>query len=488
MAERELQREKALVAERLGEEVIKRDPQNVKAHIVRGYAALKRGKPDKAEKIFSSVSKESGEGEVLGTEGLAAVYAYKGDSGKALRLADRVSKKAPERAYPHVIKGNLLYAQGKRGDAKREYEAAVESRQAEPFQQGIRFNQLGRLYASAGKYQKARELYDQAVAIDPYYVEGMANKGVTYEKEGKWNKALSAYQKALSIDKNDTIAALLARKAQEMLELQKDSQRSRRIDRLVKELAKRYREQKGLPPPEDQWTSRPMVMSFMGFQERGGLSERDGLTVFFTSQLADYLNSSGRVKVVERVVLDKLLQELNLGTSELADKETALRLGRILAARLIGTGSFYYMPGATLLSMRMIDTETSSISMILNRQFSSLESLDRELFSLNQQVLKGVIQKYPLRGYVVRTEGDGKVLINIGTRQGVVTGTRFKAVVEAEPIIYRGRKLSAGMKKIGVLEVVKVEPDLAHCRVIEQERTLKRDDRIVEIPVGGQDG
>ena len=485
IAERELQRKNFQVAEKLGREVIKKNPSNVRAHVVTGYAELKTGRTEKAKKIFSTVAQKPGKGEILGTEGLAAVYAYKGDSQKAMELSDKVIKKAPKRAYPHVIKGNILYAKGKKKAAKHEFQAAVKSAKAEPFQQGVRFNRLGRLYASVGKYEEARKLYDQAVTIDPYYVEGMANKGVTYEKQGKWDKALSSYQKALKIDNRDAVSALLARKAEEMLELQRDAQRSKRIDRLVKELAQRYREQKKLPPPEDQWTSRPMVLTFLGFREQGTLPERDGLPLFFTSQLADYLNSSGRVKVVERVILDKLLQELNLGSSDLADRDTALRLGKILAAKLIGTGSFYYLPGSTLLSMRMIDTETSRISMVENRSIQSMSGMDRELLALNRNILKEVTEKYPLRGYIVQAEGTDRVMINIGSMQGVVLGTMFRVIEEGNPIVYKGRRLVGAPSVKGLIKVIKVEPGLSHAKILKAEKPLARDDKIEEIAGDG---
>ncbi len=481
IAERELQRKNFRIARELGNEVARKDPSNVRAHVVAGYAELKSGRTEKAEKIFSSVAKRHGNGEILGTEGLAAVYAQKGDGEKAIKLSDRVLKKAPRRAYPHVIKGNLLYAKGKKGEAEKEFRAAARSKEAEPFQQGVRFNQLGRLYASVGKYKEARELYDKAVAIDPFYVEGMANKGVTYEKEGKWDKALSSYREAQSMDARDAISALLARKAEEMLALQRDAQRSRRIDRLVKELAQRYKEQKKLPPPEDQWTSRPMIVTFLDFREQGTLPERDGLPVFFTSQLADYLNSSGRVKVVERVILDKLLQELNLGSSDLADKETALRLGKILAARLMATGSFYYLPGSTLLSLRVIDTETSRISMVENRRINSAASMDRDLLTLNRKLLREITDKYPLRGYIIQPEGQNMVLINIGSRQGVVLGTKFQVIEEGKTINYKGRTLRGAPSQKGIIKVVKVEPDLSHATIIKAETTLSGDDKIQEI-------
>lgn len=481
LAERELQRKNVMVAKAISQDVLKKDPDNTDAMLVSAYADLKAGQVDQAEKTFDKLAKEPGKKEVLGKEGLAAVAAKKGEDEKALKLASEVEKKAPERAYVHVIKGDILYAKGEKEQAKYEYKKAVEKKEAEPYHQAVRYNQLGRVYASAGKYKEARQIYDKAVAIDPYYVEGMANKAVTYEKEGRWDKALEEYRRALAVDRNDPFAVVLAKKAEEMLALQRDAERSKRIDRLVKELAQRYREQKAKAvKKEDTWTSRPMVLSFLDFQEKGGLSERDGFSIFFTAQLADYLNASGRVKVVERVILDKLLQELNLGSSELADPETALNLGRVLAAKLVGTGSFYFLPSGTMLSLRMIDTETSGIAMVASRSIKSEISLEQELLALNRKILQTIIEKYPLRGYVIQPAGGGQVLINIGANQGVVPGTRFKVITEGKTIVYKGRTLKGAPETIGIIEVVKVEPDLAYAKIVEKKAEIGPDSKIEE--------
>ncbi|NIO19366.1 MAG: hypothetical protein GTN76_01120, partial [Candidatus Aenigmarchaeota archaeon] len=80
-------------------------------------------------------------------------------------------------------------------------------------------------------------------------------------------------------------------------------------------------------------------MSFVDFQEKGGLSERDGFSTVLAMQLTYYLNTSGRLKVVERALIERLLEELNLGSLDLADTETALKLGKVLAAKIIVTGT-----------------------------------------------------------------------------------------------------------------------------------------------------
>ena len=480
LAERELQRKQTKMAKAISEEVIKKNPRNVKAKVVKGYAALKEKNYNEAEGVFKDLAQKEAQGEILGKEGLSAVYAKKGQGDKALQLAQEVEQKAPDRAYVHVIKGDLLYAQNKKKEAEAEYQTAARKEVAEPYHEAMKYNQLGRLYVNQGQYGKARELYDQAVSIDPYYIEGTTNKGFTYEKEGNWDKALESYRQALALEKNDTFALVLAKKAQETLALQKDVEKKKRIDQLVKDLAGRYRAQKEARlKSEDTWTSQPMILSFVDFQEKGGLAERDGFSTVLMAQLADHLNASGRVRVVERVLVERLLEELNLGSSDLANPETQLKLGKVLAAKLIGTGSIFYMPQSTLLSLRLIDTETSAIPQVTTRQLGTQESLDKELFQMNREILKTVISKYPLRGYVAKASGVQGIL-NIGSKQGVVSGTKFEVIEEQAAMQYKGKELRSAPRVVALVEVARVEPDLCFVRVLKEERPIKADDKVQE--------
>ena len=480
VAERELQRKQTKMAKAISEEVVKKNPKNVKAKTVIGYAALKEKNFKVAEETFKNLSKEGAQGEVLGKEGLAAVYAQTEQPAKALQLVKEVEEKAPERAYVHVIKGDLLYAQDKKKEAEASFQTALQKGESEPYLEAVKYNQLGRLYASAGQYTKAQGLYDKAVTIDPYYIEGTTNKGIAYEKEGQWDKALESYRQALTLEKGDTFAAVLAKRAQEMLDLQKDTERKKRIDQLVKELASRFQSQRETrAKTEDTWTSPPMVLSLVDFQEKGGLAERDGFSTVLMAQLADHLNGSGRVRMVERVLMERLLEELNLGSSDLANPETALKLGRVLAARLIGTGSLYYLPQGTLFSLRLIDTETSGIAQVWTKQISPQASLEKELYQLNRDILKQVILKYPLRGFLVKVMED-QVMINLGSKQGVVTGTRFDVLEEPESVKYKGKVLQASPKSFAQIEVSRVEPDLCFAKILRKAKSLKADDKIQE--------
>ena len=484
LAERTLTRKQPDVAKAISDAVLSKDPGNVDAKAVKGYAAIESGDLAVAETVFKEVAETPGKGEVLGKEGLSAVYAQKGEDQKALAMAEQVTQKAPERAFAHVVKADVLYRQDKKAEAETELKAAVEKPEAAPFQKAKALNRYGRFLSAMGKQKQARDLYDQAIDVDPYFVEATANKGMSYQREGQWDKALATYRSATStgLDATDSITALLARKAQEMVALQKDAEKRKQINRMVKELAERYRKgQSAAPETTDGWTSRPLVFSFIDFQEKGGLSDRDGLASILTAQLAEHLNASGRVNVVDRVILNQLLAELNLGSSELAAPETALRLGRVMAARVMGTGSLFLMPGDTLVNLRLVDTETSAIAKTLTRQLGPESQWNKALNQLNRDILAAIVAGYPLQGYVVQAEGD-RVMINLGTNQGMVQGTTLDVIEESEPIEYKGRILKGLPKVIGRLEVVSVETDLSYARIIEKKRNVKRDDKVKENP------
>ncbi len=327
--------------------------------------------------------------------------------------------------------------------------------------------------------------------INPYYIEATSNKGVTYEKEGDWAKALEAFKAALAVNKNDTYAAVLAKQSEEMLSLKKDSVRGERIDKLVKELAQRYKRQQSIfSRKKDQWTSRPMILTFVDMQEKGGLAQRDGMPAVLSTYLTGQLNASGRVQVVERVLIERLLDELNLGSSDLADPETALKLGKVLAAKLIGTGTIIHMPDKTLLTMRIIDTETSAVAKVFTRKMDSTTPLETGLKALDQDILKTVITKYPLKGFVIQMAGD-RVMINLGTSQGVVMGTKFEIIQPGKPIKYKGKKLQGPPAVIGEIEVVETGPDISYATILQADRALKKDDKIIEkledvVAMGGK--
>ncbi len=75
----------------------------------------------------------------------------------------------------------------------------------------------------------------------------------------------------------------------------------------------------------------------------------------------DSVQSAGPYTVVEREKLLLALEELNLGTSEVADENTQLQLGRIIGARWMIFGGYQIVGETMRLDMRRVDVATGQI-------------------------------------------------------------------------------------------------------------------------------
>lgn len=100
-----------------------------------------------------------------------------------------------------------------------------------------------------------------------------------------------------------------------------------------------------------------------GFSMGGGLSSEDIQIVqeIVPDMLTTTLSSNSRVRLVERQKLMEVLNEQRLGTTELADDATRLRLGRILGARYMLFGTYLKLGPTWQIDVRLVDTESSRI-------------------------------------------------------------------------------------------------------------------------------
>lgn len=86
-----------------------------------------------------------------------------------------------------------------------------------------------------------------------------------------------------------------------------------------------------------------------------------GITEMLISELA----SSPALQVVERDRLQKLLEEQDLSGTDRVDKETAVRLGKILGARHLLMGGFVIDPRQRMrLDLRAVNVETSQVEYV----------------------------------------------------------------------------------------------------------------------------
>ena len=73
------------------------------------------------------------------------------------------------------------------------------------------------------------------------------------------------------------------------------------------------------------------------------------------------LQESGAVEFVERAVLDKALDELHLSAVGLTDQPSQVKLGRLIGAKILLTGSLFKSGDKNFVVVKIIGTETSRV-------------------------------------------------------------------------------------------------------------------------------
>jgi len=86
-----------------------------------------------------------------------------------------------------------------------------------------------------------------------------------------------------------------------------------------------------------------------------------GLGEALAGRVIQVLDVEGGYQVIERERLVRILEELNLGSGELADEETRLRLGRIAGAQRMVFGSYLVIEGTARIDLRLVEVETGRV-------------------------------------------------------------------------------------------------------------------------------
>ncbi len=80
-----------------------------------------------------------------------------------------------------------------------------------------------------------------------------------------------------------------------------------------------------------------------------------------SSQIIARFEASRRYLPVERSRLLNVMEELNLGSSELSDHQTRLKLGRLVGARQMVFGAYQFIGNTVRLDIRLVDVASGRI-------------------------------------------------------------------------------------------------------------------------------
>ncbi len=459
------------------------------ARVERAYELLRQGQIDDADRIFRALAGAShADVAWMGREGVAEVLLARGDSSAALAEANQIIAKAPTRSAAYLIRGRALSAAGQAQDGQAALQQAAGAQTVADFGW-----QKAEALVAVGNVQRkhdpklAAKTYERAVRENPLSVAALSNMAVALNDSGEAAKARAVLERAQALDPTDAVTIALLRQTQENLAADQDRQRQRAIDESVQELAARFRNPAPRPAnagAPDDWTSPALALSVLPFQDLTlpGSTGRVGLEALLQQEVIRELQARGYT-MVERRLLDKVLAEVKLGSSELADQDTQIRLGKVLAARLMISGALspqgsgaHPAVGATV---RAIDTETTQLAMVkAERPAAGPFNPAALAASIAQSVAQAIAEKYPLKGRLVQVDGE-VAIINLGKKHGVAPGQQFNVLSQGQPIELNGRVLGYRESRIAQITVTEVQDLLSFGRVAGVQAPLAQNQRII---------
>ena len=171
-----------------------------------------------------------------------------------------------------------------------------------------------------------------------------------------------------------------------------------------------------------------------------------------------------RFRVVERNKLDLVLQEQKLSRTELIDKSTALRTGKLVAAQSIVTGTIVETRTGIEIVARMIDTETSEI-LAIQDVYDEAKDL-AALRVLAEGLALKIHRDFPLvGGFILQRKGDA-VFTDLG--EDKIKLQRRLILYREEPLKHpaTGKMLGVDNVIIGHARVTQVMPEMSKAEVV----------------------
>lgn len=207
-----------------------------------------------------------------------------------------------------------------------------------------------------------------------------------------------------------------------------------------------------------------MSVSIMPFELRGIISDA-GLT--FQDNLINSLIHRDRFRVLERNLLETILEEQKLSRTKLVDQSTALKLGKLMAAQSIITGSIVETRNGIEIIARFIETETSEI---LDTEDIYGEGKDFVAFrELAEGMALKFHRKFPLVGGIIIDKKGNYIITDMGEEK---IGIQKRLIVyREEPVVHpiTAKVLGADSEILGRARVKQVSPEMSKAELVDQK-------------------
>ncbi len=225
---------------------------------------------------------------------------------------------------------------------------------------GIAFYSARRFDEALAKLQRARDLKPDDSKTAFYH-------GLTYEAKGMLNEAIGEYKGYLTLKGSRKFKKEISKRIRQ-LTLEKIS------SEITEALAQEQNINVGAIPDN--------TVAVLSFKNLGNSREYDPLQKGLAQMLITDLAKVKKLKVVERLKLQTLLAEIELGSSGVVDAATAPRVGKLLGAKKLVNGAFTDLAGDDFrIDASLTETATSKVLQVdeVTGKLDKLFQMQKEL-------------------------------------------------------------------------------------------------------------
>lgn len=206
-------------------------------------------------------------------------------------------------------------------------------------------------------------------------------------------------------------------------------------------------------------------IAVLDFQLQGSRNQSEDIGKIVAEWLITAFVKEGRFDVIERRLLNRVLEEQKIGATGIVDPDSASRLGKVLGAKVVITGSVLEFQNILEVNARIIEVESSSIIAAESVKSTSAVRLEDLVIDMAQKIIKD----FPLEGYVVQRE-QKTVLIDLGQTAGVKKGMQFVVFKEGRVIKHpkTGEVLDVETIEVGHVEITEVSKKTARAVILKE--------------------
>lgn len=285
----------------------------------------------------------------------------------------------------------------------------------------------GRRYLEKGEYTRALEVLTDAINEDPDNPEIHRDLGIAYYNTKQYEQALNELNKAKEKREKDADVMFYLGLTYERLEKYDKAieeygnyvklgrfnhmkqEIKRRVEWLIRQQAAQWaNERMEIEGQINPATIPDNTIGVTYFKPFSVSKELEPLHIGLTDLLIVDLSMVEELRVVERIKLTEMYNELALSSTDFVDQKTAPRLGKLLGANSLVTGTFtglgeeYWRVDPALGRVKLGD-------------FQALSGLEGKFSSFLQTEKQLVLQILEILGIKITQEQEKKILQNIPT-------------------------------------------------------------------------